>query len=234
MITLVEGSPTHVVGWLSGMQLAADQNTTIIDPQTQTLAPLEGVYQNGLLTLDNNDGFVVSIDNDDILVQTLRVGVRLDANASAVYTTSIHGTSICAQVPVYGVFLQQLGFCNPQTDVINMYGAANARRYNGGTIAAPTGVGTIAFTPASTSVTATLTGSSLVLANHTLTILLVDAVTAHPVSLQYAGYTSRTADAAGKVTSVAISFQRTMVPNSVRAYLMIDGYASAPQTLTIP
>jgi outer membrane protein assembly factor BamB len=232
LITLVEGDPTHVVGWLSGVMLASDQNTTVIDPATQTLIPLEGTYANGLLTLTNDQGFAISIDNDEIVVKRLRLGVRLDGSAQQ--TMSVHGTAICADVPVYGPFLEQLGFCNPQTDVLEIIGAVNTRAFGAGTIAAPSGVGTVTYAATMTSLTATVTGSSLRLADHTFTVLLVDSTTGHPVSLQYGTVTTRTADGTGKIATVAISYSRSQVPSAVRAYLMVDGYPTSMQSVTIP
>ena len=50
----------------------------------------------------------------------------------------------------------------------------------------PRSVGTVAFSAASDGVTATLTGSSLLLAQHLASILLVDASTGAPVTMGYA------------------------------------------------
>jgi hypothetical protein len=83
-------------------------------------------------------------------------------------------------------------------------------------------------------VTATLTGSSLKLAEHVVSLLLVDAVSGAPVSLDYGTTSTRTADANGLLTAATLPITGKTVPSSVRAYLMIDTTAVAVKTLTIP
>ena len=75
--------------------------------------------------------------------------------------------------------------------------------------------------------TATVSGSGLKVADHSLAILLVNAVTGVPVSLDYGLATKVNADASGVLQSVELSFDAAKVPAAYRVYLMVDTYAAA-------
>ena len=65
-------------------------------------------------------------------------------------------------------------------------------------------------------------------------ILLVDAATNRPVSLDYGLRTQRTADQNGVITGVTLPIKGQNVPSQVRAYLMIDTSRTQMSPLTIP
>ncbi len=88
------------------------------------------------------------------------------------------------------------------------------------------------MTPA--GVTATLTGSTLRPDAHSMGILLVDATTGVPVSLDYGFATTRTTNPSGAIETVGIPFGTTPPPATVRAYLMVDAYPAATDTLPHP
>jgi hypothetical protein len=64
-------------------------------------------------------------------------------------------------------------------------------------------------------------------------VLLVDAATGLPVTLDYGLSTTRTAAADGTAQTVTIPFGTATVPHSLRAYLMVDAYPAATGTLTL-
>jgi hypothetical protein len=94
----------------------------------------------------------------------------------------------------------------------------------------PAGVGTVVFSASTAGVTATLTGTTLRAADHSVGLLLLDAATGKPLALDYGFSTERTTDASGLIESVTVPFGSPM-PASVRAYLMVDAYPAARQTL---
>src|SRR5262249_25512699 len=95
-------------------------------------------------------------------------------------------------------------------------------------------VGTVSFAVADRAVTATLAGSKLALADHVASVLLIDATSGAPISLDYGLVTERTADGAGKLLTVKVPYGDKPIPHSVRAYLMIDVSPVADATLVVP
>jgi hypothetical protein len=99
---------------------------------------------------------------------------------------------------------------------------------------APPGVGTVDFTATATGVTATFSGTSLRTDTQSIALLLVDAATGTPVPLDYGFATTRVPDSPGVIESVTVPFGTVTPPASVRAYLMVDAYPAAVQTLPVP
>jgi hypothetical protein len=96
-----------------------------------------------------------------------------------------------------------------------------------GPISPPQGLGTVALSAARGSVSATITGSTLPIAEHVSTILVLDAATGAPLPLAYGTGTQRVADGAGNLQSVSIAFDPASAPTSLRAILMVDGAPAA-------
>ena len=234
LIGFVEGTSDKAVAWMAGGRLLPGKDETAIDPATMTLLPLVLTYDGGLLTLANNSGLTVNVLNVDLPLDTFRVASRLAADGSAPSGASLSGSTVCGKIPTYGAFLQKLGFCNPQTDVLTVLGASDFRPHLGGTQSAPQGLGTVSFAATATDVTATLDGATMKLADHVASVLLVDAATGDPVTLSYGIITKRTAGATGQLTSVSVPLGDATVPKDLRAYLMIDTYPAAMANVTIP
>jgi hypothetical protein len=234
LIGLVEPTPTGAIAWVAGARLAEGENRTEIDPNTGALFPLELTYDGGVLTAVNADGFFLEVMNTTLPMDTFRIAARLDEDGGAPDSAGLLVTTICGDIPMYGGFLDALGFCNPVTDRLTAFGAAELQPHAGGTQSAPADLGTVSFAAGEDWVTASLTGSGLSLAAHSFAVLLVDATTGRPVSLDYGLDTTRDSDNAGNVTAVTLTFERAAVPTQVRAYLMVDTYPAAVDTLSLP
>ncbi len=232
LVSLVELSDGKGVALMAGARLPEGKTEAVIDPTTRGIFPLRARYDGGLFTLSNEDGLSVEVMNFTLPFRAFRVATRLGADGSARDTASMSGGTVCASVPFYGPFLQQLGLCNPQSDVIRVYGGANFRRSGSGILRAPAGVGEVRFALDADAVTATVTGGSLEVAKHLTTVLLVDATTGEPVTLDYGPDTKRTAGASGELTSVTVPLGGRSLPATVRAYLVVDTYPAARATLT--
>ncbi len=221
------------IAWVVGAKLAEGENRTVIDPATRVLFPLEVAYDGGFLTLTNESGFAIEFNHLRLPFDFFRIATRIDENGAALESPRINVLAVCSGITFYGQFLRVLGFCNPQTDVLNVFGGAELRPYEGGTVMAPTGVGTVSFAAHSDAITATLAGSSLQADEHSLGILLVDPSTNQPVSLDYGYATQRTTNSAGQL-EVSLALDRSKVPSEVRAYVMVDTYPAAVTTVAIP
>jgi outer membrane protein assembly factor BamB len=233
LIGLVEDNAEGGVAWGLEVQPGPDGALSPI-PDTSAIFPFSVRYQQGRLTLENTQGFSVGIQGTTIGFQLFRLAAMLDAQGSAGEGAALTATTRCGDVPLYGLFMRKMGLCHPDTDLMVTYGAALLEPYQGGTPAPPEGVGTVTFQAAGDHVTATLSGSTLQAAGHTLGLLLVDAGTGAPVSLDYGKSLARTANPDGSVASVTLSFKREAVPDRVRAWLMVDTWPAARAELAIP
>jgi hypothetical protein len=160
------------------------------------------------------------------------VGGALDAEGNAVGSTSLNAKTICDEITFYGVFLDALGFCNPETGLLDAVGGANFRPFGDGTQSAPSGLGTVDFSRTADAIVATLTDSALQSEAHNFGLLVVNADTGAPVGLNY---TERTDNApeTGTVETVTLDLAGVEdIPASLRVYLMVDAYPSAVDTLT--
>ncbi|MFO0679867.1 MAG: PQQ-binding-like beta-propeller repeat protein [Polyangiaceae bacterium] len=242
LVSMVEKTPGGAIGWVTGGKLDEKENRTVVDPETKVLFPVEVSYENGLMTLLNKDSFMINAMNADLPFETFRVSAHLDAKGIPVSQPGVHVTTRCQQIPTYGPFLVNLGFCNPDTDLLNVFGSTNLRPFGSGRLTAPSGLGTVSFAHAggwgggtitNPTITATLEGSSLKLADHTVGLLIVDVSTGKPVSVQYGLATTRTATATGEVATVSVNFLQSKAPKTARVYLMVDGYPAARRTLAL-
>ena len=77
-------------------------------------------------------------------------------------------------------------------------------------------------------------GSSLRPSERSLGLLLLDDATGKPVPLDYGFTTTRTTDASGIVQTVSVPWGGVTPPANVRAYLMVDTYPAARQTIPVP
>ena len=67
-----------------------------------------------------------------------------------------------------------------------------------------------------------------------VSILLIDAATGQPVPLDYGFTVTRTTAPDGTLGTVRLPWDRSHVPDAVRAYLMVDTYPAVRATLTLP
>lgn len=237
LLGMVEGTPARSIAWFIGGMLDGT-GKTLPDPATKVLFPVDVSYEDGLLTMTNESGFSVNAMNADISFDTFRASLHLGSSGQTVSSPVLHVTTNCNNIPTYGTFLVSLGFCNPNTGIMNVFGSYDFRGV--GSKSAPSGLGTVAFAAAAAGlltdaqVTATFTGNSVKLADHSYGLLLVDPSTGKPVSLQYGLKTTRTARATGEVDAVTVSIPKDKKPANARAYLMVDTYPAAVATLTLP
>jgi outer membrane protein assembly factor BamB len=230
IVGMVEGNGQTGTAWMVGAMTLKGIATPVVDPNSQTLMPLAVSYGGGLLTLSNNGGLAVDVQGILIPMETFRVSAHLAADGTVPSAAAITGSTICRDIATYGVFLEQLGFCNPQTDRLTIVGASNMGPYHGGTVSGPAGLGTVTFARGSAAITATLTSSTLVLSQHLASVLLIDPSTSQALVVPYGTATTRTAASDGTISTVSVPLP-SGAPSSIRAYLMIDSYPAAVTTL---
>jgi hypothetical protein len=217
-----------------GARLAEGENRTEVDPSTRVLFPLEVTHDGGLLTLENDGGFAIEFNAIRIPFDFFRLATRVDAQGRALDSPALNVLTPCSGIEFYGTFFRQLGFCNPDTDILDAFGGTELAPLGDGTQEPPAGVGAVTFTADPTGVSATLAGSSLRADAHSVAIVLIDAATGRPVSLDYGFTTARTTAPDGTVSGVRLPFGGRAMPPSVRAYLMVDAYPASRADVAIP
>lgn len=228
-IGMVEGDATHGIAWMVGA-LLDDAGAVKVDPASKALMPLEWTYENGLLTMRNEDGLKVEVMNAVIPFRTFRIATSLDDKGLAIDETTLSGSSVCAKIPFYGPFLQTLGLCNPQTDLLGVVGAAKLLPLGSGTSTGPGAIGTVKVSAEADAVVATLEGSTLEAAAHVVSLLIVDAATGRPVTLDYGLDTVRQVEA-GKLIGVRVPLKGKALPAKARVHLLVDTYPASTATL---
>ena len=234
LVGLVEGqSGGKGIAWMVGAKLAEGENRTVIDPETGAMLPMEFNYNSGLLTLSSQRGMKLEVMNETLSFRTFRISARLDPNGAMADTPQVHASLVCADLGFFAPYLRDLGFCNPDTDILNAYGAINLTPYAGGTQSTPAGLGNVTLSAVSNLAQAAFSGSSLKASEHSFGILMIDPATNRPVALDYGLETRKNASANGTIESVGITYENNDVPTQARVYLMVDAYPAAKATLTL-
>jgi outer membrane protein assembly factor BamB len=234
LIGLVEGgAPGQAVAWVVGGKLAAGSNTTVVDPATRVLFPLTVTHRGGALTLEGS-GFAIEFNRIRLPFQFFRIATRVDGQGNALASPALNVSAVCGGITLYGQFLQQLGFCNPQTDVLTVFGGAEFRPHDGGVQAPPAGVGTVDFGVDATAVSIALGNTTLRADEHSVGILVIDDATGAPLSLDYGFKTARTVGPTGLIETVSVPWDGVPIPATMRIYLMVDAYPAARTTLSYP
>lgn len=233
LIGLVEGDENHAIGWGIGGRLAEDE-VGEIDPSSRVRFPLEIRFDGGLLTMINEEGFVVEFNAFPIPFAFFRAATRVDESGTALESPALNAKTKCGEIDFYGPFLQLLGYCNPTTDLLEAFGAAELRPHRGGVQSLPEGVGDVSFTATSSELFAELAGSTLRADDHNVGILLVNPKTGRPVPLNYTASTTVFGNEEGNVDSVLLTLPDGEVSGQLRAYLMVDTYPAKVEVITVP
>jgi hypothetical protein len=210
-----------------GARLAAGENRTEIDPSTRVLAPFAVRHDGGLITFENADGFSIEFNRIRIPFDLFRMATRIDATGRALASPTLDVFAVCGGITFYGQFLRQLGFCNPQTDLLAVFGGAELAPFGTGVQTAPAGVGTVTFARDAGAIRATLAGTALRPDTQVVSVLAIDAATGVALPLDYGYATVRTTHPDGTLATVRVPWGTVTPPAALRAYLMVDAYPAA-------
>jgi len=231
LIGLVEGDRTHAVGWAVAGRLTGEDNRSAVDPASRVRFALEIDYDAGLLTMRNEAGFGIEFNGFPLPFERFRIAAPVDAHGNAPRGAALNAYTTCGRIDFYGEFLQGLGYCNPNTDLLNVFGGGELRPYEGGIGSAPSGLGRVSFETSYDRVTAKLADSQLQAQEHNIGILLIDPATGHPLALNYMTETTHEANADGTLASSTLGFAAGMLRGDLRVYLMVDTYPAAVSTV---
>ncbi len=231
IIGTVEGYTGRGVAWAIGATVPEGATTPIPDPNTKAMFPLAIEYGNGSIRMENQSGFTLEALSATLSFERFTLAAVIGENLAATAPPSITVAAVCEEL-VYGPFLRTLGFCNPETDRLVASAGADLNPLGSGIHTAPEGLGTVAITRDANTFTATLTGSTLLAAEHHTGILLIDGKTNLPITVSYGEKTTRTEATGGTIATVTLDATDAEVADFVRAYLMVDAYPAAVQVFS--
>ncbi len=219
----------HVLLWVVGA-LPGPGGRDVVDPARSFAFPLAGRYQgNSVILTSPNVGLQFSFGNVPLRRFELRgqLGKNLSFNPDA----NLYADTVCAKVPNYGAELLFTGICNP-SGVLAASGTFTSAAYHGPANRRPAGVraGRVSLVrPGSGTdgvAQVSLAGTRLPTASHHVAaILLTDARTGDPVSVDYQTDASVVSDPEGRITGVRLTIPAgTQLPARIRAYVIVDGF----------
>ncbi len=228
---LIEGDGARGLAWMMGAR--PEGAGAVPDPTTRTLLPLEVAFADGLLTLSNRNSFALEAMNATLSFDRFRISAALTDTGDAVAPAEVVVSSRCADISMYGLFLRQLGLCNPQTDMLLVAGAILLQANAPAETACPTTTAAVAFAQVSGGLEARVTGGPLDPATHRYALLAVAADDGSPVALDYGLDTEVESDAQGFVHRVFVKARPAQLPPRVRLYLLQDTCPLATADLAV-
>jgi outer membrane protein assembly factor BamB len=230
LIGLVERNGEEIIAWGVGGTLD-EQGETIVAPGSDVRFPLVFRWDDGLLTMINEEGFTIEFNGFPLPFRFFRVATTLDANGAPMHSPWLNAKTICDEIDFYGPFLDLLGFCNVDTGLLDAVGGAEFRTYGSGVQGPPAGLGEVTIARDGNSLTASFADTTLQSEAHNFGLLALDASDGTPVGLNYTFATSQTPDN-GTIESVSLDLSdATEIPATLRVYLMVDAYPAAVTTL---
>ncbi len=202
------------------------------DPGSDFAFPLVGRYRRDSVILSQRD-LTLTLSFGDVPLDLFELRGQLRPDLRMRPGASMYGEATCLDVPNYGPFLDLLDLCNPEgklittgtflTDRYSRRGAANRRprglRVDGVGLKRPTATSD----GEATAALSLRDGARYPASRHVASILLVDADTGQPVSLDYARGTSVVADEDGNIATVRVAIPRgTELPERLTAYVIAD------------
>lgn len=224
LLGLVDTEGDRALAWAVGGRLDPSTGGAVVDPGAGTRFPLEVRIDGDLVTFVNDRGFTIEFNGFPLPFESFRVAARVAAEGTGAPVTSpsIVARANANAIDFYGPFLQQLGYCNPDTGMLVVSGAAELRTHEPRTV---DGHVELALTLADGVLAAEVAGDGIVAADHNVGLLVVGD-DGRPLPLAHATGTTVDVDGAGHVRRVSIPVPPDG-PRPSRAYLMVDTAVAA-------
>ena len=203
------------------------------DPQGTLAFPLAGRYKGDSVILSARD-VNLTFTFGDVPLRLFEFRGQLGKDL-VMRGPSLYGESVCREVPVYGSALPLTGLCNGDgtlvttgtylTRAYDRRGTANRRpaglRVTSLELNRPAGAGD----GSAVARFAVAAGRRYAASGHLTSILLTDAVTGTPVSVDYRKATTSVAGPDGNLSEVRVRIPAgTRVPPRVKAYVIADAF----------
>jgi outer membrane protein assembly factor BamB len=236
IVSTISRSHGHVLLWVIGA--AKDRHgVERVDPHSVFGFPLSGRFAGRSLLL-SSPSVPLTFSFGRVPLQRFELRGTLGAGLRFRPGASLYAETVCRNVPNYGAELLFTGICNP-SGVLAASGTFLSRAYSGTANRRPAGVRVTSVAlhrPAGASaggVDVTFGGGGLpVAARHVAGVLLTDAASGSPLTLDYRALTSASVTAQGRIAGVHLRLPAgTAVPPRVRAYVMLDAFPVAQRVL---
>jgi outer membrane protein assembly factor BamB len=222
-------TPHTVLLWVTGAKQGS-RGSELIDPRSAFGFPLAGRYRGSSLILQDPD-VSLTFSFGQVPLRRFELRGALNPNLSFAPGAALYAETVCASVPNYGPELTFTGICSPG-GVLTASGSFASTAYHGPANHRPAGVHAGRVTLVAPTLTSagsadvSLTGPRLPSASrHAAAILLTDARTNAPVSIDYRPNTSLTTNAAGDITGVHLTIPAgTQLPSRLRAHVIDDAF----------
>ncbi|RLI66985.1 MAG: hypothetical protein DRO88_00435 [Promethearchaeia archaeon] len=228
---VVRTNPDSMILWTVGGKLT--DNGTVVDSNLRERYPLKLIYDNGLVTFFNYDGFKINfIGSWDMPFGIYRISATYNTttgnlNPFGAFMAVAH----CDEIEFYGTGLKLMGMSEFKTGYMTVSGGLNVGYWNSGIYQMPSEVGTLSFNVIDGCVSVQLTESGLNATEHVYSILLIDSA-GNPLPLYYSHNTQVISSESGMLSEVLLSFDNEeTVGGSIYAYFMVDTYPVASQLL---
>jgi outer membrane protein assembly factor BamB len=229
---LVEGSGNHALLWMVGGRHDGATGRAVVDPANGARFALALDWDDGLLTLRNDDGFRLDFNGSWAMpYQRYRIATRAAADGRIERAPALNAVIDCDQIARYGRFLKVMGLSAWDTGLMHLYGGADMSVWDAGPQAIPEGVGHVEIAVGEREAMARIDGGGIRKGDHTVGLLLVDAQSGAALPLDYAFATRVEADGSGVVTAVRVAYEPGRVRGAVRAYYMVDTYPAFVATV---
>ncbi len=209
--------------------------TLVADPGSDFTFPLTGQYQNDAFILGNQD-FKMAITGITIPFNSVQLRGVLGADGRVKPGASLFADAQALSIPRFGPYLVIAGLANNVYQKLLVSGTYITRPYptDGPANKAPTGisVGSLDYKPPTSSEDGWVIadfllqpGASYPSSAHRAGILLVDPDRMEAVYMNYHDNLTSQADAAGNLSSVALTLPKGIsLPAQITAYVILDVY----------
>lgn len=215
--------------WVVGATRSAS-GQELVQPRSAFAFPLAGRYQGSAVILDSPK-VSLQFSFGAVPLRSFSLRGELGPGLRFAPTANLYAETVCATVPNYGAELSVTGICNPR-GVLAASGTFLSSAYHGTANARPAGVraGRVSVTRPTARAAGVarvrLTGRSLPsIRHHVAAILLADARTYEPVTIDYQANTELAAGTRGGIDGVRLIIPRgTPLPRQLRAYVIVDSF----------
>jgi outer membrane protein assembly factor BamB len=228
----------RILIWVVGARRTGD-GAAATDPHGNFAFALSGRYRGNLVIL-NASRLDLQFSFGPVPVRSLDFRGRLESDGRFAPGSTVYGQVTCASVPNYAAYLYVAGVCNP-SDTLASYGTFLSDGYEGTANERPEGVRagelTLRAPTGDTDGEAVARleldrGARYPAAQHLGSILLVDAATGVPVSLDYRTLTTPATDGRGNLREIHLEIPAgTSLPQRVRAYVIADVFPLASREI---
>ena len=234
------GGEGRVLLWVIGGKRGAD-GTEVADPGAAFGFPIAGRTKGDAFILSRRD-LNLTFSFGEVPTRRFELRGSLEPDGRVRPGANLYAEVFCPDVPNYGPQLFAIGLCN-SGGILPVGGTYLTERYDarGGASRRPAGLGVGEVRlqrPTDSSdgeATAQLTlapGARYAAADHVLSIVLADAETAEPVTVDYVKATTVDTDGSGNAARVRLALPRgTEVPARVTAYVVADAFPLVAEPL---